>query len=89
MNDDLVRLRDVPPPKRGGRRVDWAAITREARAHPDEWVMVPETMHVSVAANIRRGQYTSIKPDEFVVTTRKAHDDPKPNRVHMYVRVRS
>ena len=82
---------EPPPPPRGG--LDWAAITAELRANPNEWLRVFEDGPISVVNALRQASVSAVlpirrDPDEiegYEVMTRNNKPGP-PKTADLYLR---
>lgn len=79
------------PPPNG--RYDWAAITAELRAHPNEWLLVFEDGPVSVINALRQDSVRAVTPmrrrnqevEGYEVMTRNNRPGP-PRMADLYLR---
>lgn len=82
---------EAPPPARGG--IDWAAITTELRANPNEWLRVFEDGPISVINALRQNSVSAVSPvrprnqevEGYEVMTRNNKPGP-PKTADLYLR---
>lgn len=79
MGDDLIF--EEPPRPGHGKVTLWL---EQVRDNPGRWVKYPKRTSPSTAANIKKGVYAGVLPDEFEVARRNVSGSPV--RCDMYVR---